>query len=81
MSFPPALGFVATLLVACRVGFVIPRTGVSGFVIRQISLFKRVLSYMFSESPFGLADSEIRIPHCAGLQIRRSVSAGGGFWE
>ena len=29
---------------------------------------------MFSESPCGLADSEIRIPHCAGLQIRRSVS-------
>ena len=90
MSFPPALGFVATLLVACRVGFVIPRTGVSGFAIRKKYTYLIYASRIcFSESPFGLADSEIRIPHCAGLQIRiphcaglqirRSVSAWGLF--
>ena len=32
---------------------------------------------VYPESPFGLADSEIRIPHCAGL-LRRSDQRVGG---
>ena len=65
---------------SCRVGFAIPRTGVSGFAIRKKYTYLIYASRIcFSESPFGLADSEIRIPHCAGLQIRRSVSAWGLF--
>ena len=51
-----------------------PSTEYQDFQSEKIYLFKHALSHVFSESPCGLADSEIRIPHCAGLQTRRGMA-------